>query len=220
MAKLIQFGEKVDGYEIRVLNEREIRAAAGIVFLFMFIALMQILFNGDFVMIKYSITLFLTEMLIRVFVNPKYAPMMIIGRLIVGKQKPEYVGARQKKFASMIGVALSGLMFICFNILNIYGPPTGITCLICLIFLFFEASFGICIGCKLYALFYKDKVQYCPGEVCAVNERQDIQKTSIGQLLVVAGFIAFIFLLVFLFNDHFHLQPEDFFGINGGAAPQ
>lgn len=32
MNKIIRFGEDVEGYNIRVLNEREIRAAAGILF--------------------------------------------------------------------------------------------------------------------------------------------------------------------------------------------
>ncbi len=32
MSKLINFGENVEGYAIPVLNEREIRAAAGILF--------------------------------------------------------------------------------------------------------------------------------------------------------------------------------------------
>ena len=169
MKKLIQFGEDVEGYDIPVLNEREIRAAAGIIFFYMFIALMQIMYEGNFVMIKYGVTLFMTDMLIRVFINPKFSPMLIVGRLIVKNQKPEYVGAKQKKFAWIIGVVLSSVMFVFFNIFNIYGPPTGITCLICLIFLFFEASFGICLGCKMYSFFYKDKVQYCPGEVCAIN---------------------------------------------------
>ena len=40
MSKLIQFGENVEGYNIPVLNEREIRAAAGILFLATFISLM------------------------------------------------------------------------------------------------------------------------------------------------------------------------------------
>jgi hypothetical protein len=35
-----QFGETVKGYKIPVLNEREIRASAGILFLFMFIAIL------------------------------------------------------------------------------------------------------------------------------------------------------------------------------------
>jgi hypothetical protein len=36
MRKVIKFGEDVEGYEIPVLNEREIRAAAGILFVWLF----------------------------------------------------------------------------------------------------------------------------------------------------------------------------------------
>lgn len=82
MNKAIKFGEEVKGYNIPVLNEREIRAAAGILFLFMFISLMMILFKGEFLMIKYMIIIFLTDFLIRVFINPKFSPSLIIGRLI------------------------------------------------------------------------------------------------------------------------------------------
>jgi hypothetical protein len=37
-------------------------------------------------------------MLIRVYINPKYSPLLILGGFIVRNQKPEYVGAKQKKF--------------------------------------------------------------------------------------------------------------------------
>jgi hypothetical protein len=217
MKKIIQFGEDVDGYEIKVLNEREIRAAAGIMFLMMFISLMMILFKENFVPIKYGITLFLTDMLIRVFINPKYSPSLIIGRLIVRNQTPEYVGAKQKKFAWIIGVILSATMFVFMVIINAYGPVSGITCLICLTFLFFEASFGICIGCKLYSLLFKEKVQYCPGEVCEVKDRQNIQKISSTQILIAFGFAAYIFLMSFFFSDYFHKEPYDIFGVNDKA---
>jgi hypothetical protein len=49
---LIKFGEDVEGYAIPVLNEREIRASAGILFVFMLISLMLILFKGNFLLIK------------------------------------------------------------------------------------------------------------------------------------------------------------------------
>src|ERR1022692_2506249 len=194
MSKVIQFGEHVEGYNIPVLNEREIRAAAGILFLFIFMSLILILNNNDFLLAKYSITLFLTDFIIRVFVNPKYSPSLIIGRLIVRNQVPEYVGAKQKKFAWIVGVALSGTMFIFMVVINSYSPITGIICLMCLIFLFFESAFGICLACKVYRMVYQEKAQYCPGEVCDVKSKQDIQKTSKAQLLIVFGFIAFIFL--------------------------
>jgi len=217
MNKVIQFGENVEGYSIPVLNEREIRASAGIVFLVMFISLMLILFKGDFLLIKYVITMFLTDFIIRVFVNPKFSPSLILGRLIVRNQVPEYVGAQQKKFAWIIGLVLATFMFIFLVVVNAFSPITGIICLICLIFLFFESAFGICLGCKVYSMFYKEKAQYCPGEVCDAKSKQDIQKTSKVQMLIVFGFIAYVFLTVSLFNGSFSKKPYDLFGITGSA---
>jgi hypothetical protein len=217
MNKIIQFGEEVEGYNIPVLNEREIRASAGILFLFMLISLMLIIFRQDFIMIKYMITFFLTDFIIRVFINPKYSPTLILGRLIVGNQVPEYVGAAQKKFSWMIGIVLASVMFVHMVVINAFSPITGITCLICLIFLFFESVFGICLGCKFYKLFKKEKAQYCPGEVCDVKAKQEIQKTSLVQMLIVLGFIAYIFLASFFFNGEFSKKPYDIFGVQKTA---
>lgn len=212
MNKLIQFGENVEGYNIPVLNEREIRAGAGILFLIMFISITAATM-GQFLMLKYAIVLFLTDMIIRVFVNPKFAPILIIGRLIVRNQTPEYVGAQQKKFAWVIGIFLATVMLVLQVIVNSFSPITGLICLLCLIFLFFESAFGICIGCKMYGWFYKEKAQYCPGEVCDVKQKQDIQKTSKVQILIIFGFIAYMFISVLLFNDNFSKQPYDLFGL-------
>jgi len=213
MSKLIQFGENVEGYNIPVLNEREIRAAAGILFLATFISLMFILFKNNFLPIKYVLTAFLADFLIRVFINPKFSPTLIMGRLIVGNQTPEYVGAQQKKFAWIIGVILSATMFIFMVVINSYSPITGVICFVCLMFLFFESAFGICLGCKFYPLFHKEKPQRCPGEVCDVRSKQVIQKTSSSQLLVVFAFATFVFLASWFFNDQFSKQPYDLFGI-------
>ena len=213
MNKPIQFGENVEGYNIPVLNEREIRASAGILFLATFISLMLIIFKNNFLPIKYVLTMFLVDFIIRVFINPRFSPTLIIGRLIVSNQTPEYVGAQQKKFAWIIGVILSATMFIFMVVVNSYSPITGIICLICLVFLFFESAFGICLGCKFYSLFHKEKAQRCPGEVCDARSKQAIQKTSTLQLLIVLAFVSFIFLTARLFNDQFSKQPYDLFGI-------
>lgn len=208
---IIQFGENVRGYSIPVLNEREIRAAAGIMFLATFISLMLILFKGNFVPIKYVLVIFLTDFSIRLFVNPKFAPILIIGRLIVSNQNPEYVGAEQKKFAWYIGLVLSATMFVLMVIINSFSYITGIVCLICLILMFFETAFGICLGCKIYKTFNKVKVQYCPGEVCDIKAKQEIQKTSKAQLAVILIFIAFVFLTSFIFNKKFKEKPHNLF---------
>lgn len=211
--KMFKFGEDVEGYNIPVLNKREIRASAGILFVFMLISFLLIIFKGNFLMIKYVIVVFLTDMIIRVFVNPHFSPSLIIGRLIVRNQTPEYVKSQQKKFAWVIGIVLASIMFVFLVVVNSYSPINGIGCLLCLTLLFFESAFGICLGCKVYKLFYKEKAQYCPREVCDVKTRHNIQKISWTQLLIVLGLIAYILLIGYTFNSNFSTPPHDLFGI-------
>jgi len=217
MSKVVKFGEDVDGYVIPVLNEREIRAAAGILFFLMLVSILTVIMKGDFTLLKYAVTIFLTDMLVRVLINPKYAPTLIMGRWIVRNQVPEYVGAPQKKFAWVIGLVLAVTMFVLLNLVNSYSPITGLICLICIIFLFFESAFGICLGCKVYPLFSKGKVQYCPGEVCEIKDRHEIQKTSVVQWFIVITFIAYIVLTVLLLNDFYSEKPFDLFGLENPA---
>ncbi len=217
MNKIIKFGETIKGYNIQVLNEREIRAAAGVLFILMFVSILKVIFTGNFILLKYAVTIFLTDILIRVFINPKFSPSLIIGRLMVRNQVPEYVGAKQKKFAWIIGVILASTIFIHLIIVNAFSPITGLICFTCLIFLFFETAFGICIGCKFYSMFYKEKAQYCPGEICKVKSKQEIQKTSVAQLLIIFGFVIYIFFIAVLFNANFTKQPYDLFGIESTA---
>ena len=213
MKKVIKFGEDVDGYEIPVLNEREIRAAAGILFVFAFLSVLLAILKGNFVLLKYFILGFLLDFIVRLFISPRFSPTLIIGRLIVSRQVPEYVGAAQKKFAWVIGLFLVLIMLVLVVFVNSYSPITGLICLICLIFLLFESAFGICLGCLFYGWYYDKKAKYCPGEVCEVNARHEIQKTSWVQLLIVLGFIAFIVMSVNLFNDAFSVKPGDLFKI-------
>jgi len=213
MSKIFKFGEDVPGYNIPVLNEREIRAAAGILFLMMYTTIVTVLTKGNFVPLKFAVVIFLTDILIRVLINPKFAPSLIIGRLIVHNQTPEYVGAKQKKFAWIVGIVLALTMFILLVVVNSYSPITGIICLICLIFLFFESAFGICLGCKFYSLIYREKAQYCPGEVCELKDRQPIQKTSWVQILIVLLFAGYILLTIALFKESFSKKPFDLFGL-------
>lgn len=217
---LLGFGEAVPGYDIPVLNEREIRAAAGLLFLATFLSLIFILFSGNFLPIKFVIPFFLLDLLIRVLVSPRYSPTLILGRLIVRGQVPEYVGAQQKKVAWIIGVALAATMFVLMVLMNTYGPITGITCLVCLIFLFFESAFGICLGCKFYALVYREQARYCPGEVCTPQSRQPIQKTSAAQWSVLVGFAAVVVLSVLALRGPLSPKPRPLFAppVSAGAG--
>ena len=212
MAGIVKFGEDVEGYRIPVLNEREIRAAAGILFALMFAAIAGAVLKGSFVLLKYAIAVFLPDMLIRVFLSPRWAPTLILGRLVVRNQVPEYVGAPQKRFAWMIGVALASVMFVLVNVLNTYSPISGIICLLCLVFLFAESAFGICLGCKLYPLVTRRKPELCPGEVCEVKDRQPIQRVSGAQLAVVLALVAYVVVMAVLFHEGFAVKAQPLFG--------
>jgi hypothetical protein len=205
--KTRQFGETVQGYDIPVLNEREIRAAAGILFVLFLLAFLQAVANDNLVMIKYVNTLFLTDIIIRLFVSPKYSPTLIVGRLIVQRQKPEYVGAIQKKFAWMIGLGLSALMFLLLVVLNILNPFNFLICVTCLVFTFFESAFGICIGCAIYRQVYKEEAQYCPGEVCSLEQKHEIQKTDFLQIAIVFGFFIYAFAIAYFLRNWFRMPP-------------
>ena len=218
MSKVIKFGEEVEGYDILVLNEREIRAAAGIFFVFAFLSVLLAILSHNFLALKYFILAFLVDFIIRVFINPRFSPTLIIGRLIVRKQVPEYVGAAQKKFAWVFGLILVLIMLVLVVFVNSFSPITGLICLMCLIFLLFESAFGICLGCLFYKWYYGKKARYCPGEVCEVKDRHEIQKTSGTQLLIVLGFIAFIVVSVYLFNDAFKEAPRNLFEIIGSSS--
>ncbi len=172
-----QYGEKVPDYDVLVLNEREARAAAGILFVGAFLSLMNGVMLGTAVMSKYFITFFTIDFILRV-VQPRYAPSLLLGRMFVQNQRPEYVGATQKRFAWGIGLMLALPMFYYLVIDFQPNPIKVFVCIICLALLLFESAFSICLGCKIYGLFKKDPVTHCPGGVCEIRAKDPIQRFS------------------------------------------
>ncbi|MCF6173316.1 MAG: DUF4395 domain-containing protein [Campylobacteraceae bacterium] len=193
MGKFLSFGENIEAYNIKVLNEREIRASAGIMFLFAIISFLNSWLIGNFLYTKIFVIVFTVDFFIRIFINPKYAPSLIIGRLMVRNQQVEYIGAPQKRFAWFIGFVLAVIMFYLIVLNNVIGPINLFVCLTCLILLFFEAAFGICLGCKIYNLFHTQKAKLCPGNSCESIKRAEIQKTGITQfaILIVSAFLLY-----------------------------
>ena len=192
MKRHIYFGEVVKGYNIPVLNEREARAGAGLLFLFAMISFLNAYLTHRFLFTQTFVTFFMVDFFIRIFINPKYAPSLILGRLFVSNQKPEYVGAPQKRFAWSIGFMLSVVMFLIIVVFEWMTPIKIAICVLCLMLLFSEAAFGICIGCIVYHWVYKKSPHYCPGNVCEIKEKEEIQKVSKLQLAIVSIFLILI----------------------------
>jgi len=185
MGHLFQFGENIQGYDIPVLNEREARAGAGILLLPAVVSFMNAYLTHNFIFTKIFVTFFMLDFFIRIFINPKYAPSLILGRLVVANQSPEYVGAPQKRFAWFIGFLLAVVMFFIIVIFEIMTPIKIAICLLCILLLFSETAFGICIGCILYHKLYSIHTQYCPGNICEVKKREKIQMVDKIQMTIL-----------------------------------
>ena len=184
---IFQFGEVRPEYQVPVLNERAVRAAAGILFFLALISFMNAWLTGNFQPTRVFVVSFLIEFTIRIFVNPRFAPIMILGQWMVRKQQPEWTGAPQKRFAWAIGFVLAATMLYLVVLNNVIGPINLIVCSLCLTLLFFETAFGICIGCNIYNLFNKEKAQLCPGGVCEIPAEQ-VPSASIAQTVIVIAF--------------------------------
>ena len=157
--KIFEFGQVRPEYGVPVLNERAVRAAAGILFFLALVSFMNAWLMGNFQPTRVFVVCFLIEFTIRIFINPRFAPVMILGEWMVRKQTPEWTGAPQKRFAWSIGFALALTMLYLVVLKNVVGPINLIVCSLCLLLLFFETAFGICIGCQVYNWFNKEKAQ-------------------------------------------------------------
>jgi len=189
------FGETVPGYSIPVLNEREARAGAGILFAVAMVAFMHAWLDGNFALVRIVVLGFLLDFVIRVLISPRYAPSLIAGRFMVRNQIPEYTGAAQKQFAWALGLALAAVMSYIVLFTGARGPLTMLICFACLLLLFFETAFGICLGCMMYNAVMKDPAQLCPGGVCEIRRKEDIQRITLPQIAALAAFVAAIAML-------------------------
>jgi hypothetical protein len=150
---IISFGEYTKDHNYKVLDERQLRASAGIMLLLGVIAAI----NG-FILNKYTIIPFISGFLflnfvIGIFINPTYAPTMLLAKVIIYKQSPLPIGAIQKKFAWSLGLVLSAIILtLSLFLINdpTYFDPVCLLCVICILLLYVETAFGICVGCKLY----------------------------------------------------------------------
>ncbi len=188
---VLWFGKIVDGYDVPVLNEREVRASAGIFFFLALVSFMHSWLVGEFLYTKIFVVAFGLDFIVRVLVNPEFAPSLVVGRLIVSGQNPEYVDAAPKRFAWTFGLLLAVVMSYLLVVNDVKGPLNLVVCATCLIMLFCESAFGICLACKLYNLVLRKQTRYCPGGVCTVRHSY-LKTLTIAQVAAVVTYALLI----------------------------
>lgn len=159
-----------------VVNERSVRATAGIMFLIGILTFFRIRLTGDYTVLMVVVPLFWLEFLLKTILGPKYSIFGILGRFATKKQKPEWVGAAQKRFAWGLGLGLASTMMVVSVGLQIRGWLPFAICMTCLTFMWMESALGICVGCKIYAWLQRAGVigvpehpPACPGGACSVQ---------------------------------------------------
>lgn len=185
LKQLTQFGEEIPNLEIngkpapyRVLNERAIRATAGLMLAAAVFGFTRAYLLQEYLLLKIVIISFFIDFGIKIFLSPVLAPYSIIGTFITRKQKPEWVGAIQKRFAWSIGFLIATTMLILFVFMEVRGFVPLLFCSICMFFMWLETSFGICVGCKIYWKFVDwgiikkpEIAPACPGGACPIPKK-------------------------------------------------
>jgi len=206
---LYDYGEKVPGYSEGMINDREVKATAGIMFLLgMIVIFVGIGYNHIMVARVYLAFIFI-DFTIRI-INPSYSPALMFGRVFIQNQPPEYVGAMQKRFAWILGWLISLPMLYWFVLNWDITFNKVLICVLCLTLLFMEAAFSICIGCKLYTLFTRKASQNCPGGSCEIRTKDPIQTFNFAQKMLSIGIMIALTVGIYLFLAK--TESKTFFG--------
>ncbi len=207
---LWDYGEVVPGYDIRVINEREARAAAGILAMLGTIIIFVGIGFNHIMVARIYIGFLWFDFVARVF-NPNYSPSLLLGRLFVQNQTPEYVGALQKRFAWTLGWLISFPMVYWFVLQWDITFYKVLICVLCISLMFLESAFSICLGCMIYKFIVKDNPQLCPGGTCEIRTKDPIQMFSPIQKGIVA--LAITGLLVGTYSFLVKTESKTFFGL-------
>lgn len=192
------YGRIIPGLEIHgvpapygVVNERAVRAGAGLMFAIGFFTAITVFYERDFLFAFIVVFLFWVDFLLKTIIGPQASYFGMIGKWLTKNQRPEYVGAIQKRFAWSIGVGISSIVLlilgyqvfftatcipVAFGLSTLCLISMGL-CGICLIFMWLESVVGFCVGCAIYQWFVDKGVMkqeefspVCPGGVCDAEE--------------------------------------------------
>jgi hypothetical protein len=134
-----------------VVNENEVRAAAGLTMVIGAVAFCYAYFTRQYAPLQVVASLFFVEFLIRVAVGLRSSPIGALARVLTLDRPPEWVSAKPKRFAWTLGLGMTFAMAIITNV-GIRGTLPRTICLACLTLMWMESALGVCLGCKIYGL--------------------------------------------------------------------
>jgi len=206
---LWEYGEKVPGYNVTVINEREARAASGILYMLGMIVIFVGIGYNHIIAARIYLAFLFFDFTIRLF-TPRYSPSMMLGKFFVKDQEPEYVGGLQKRFAWTLGWLIAIPMMDWFVIHWDITFYKVLVCILCLTLMFLETAFSICVGCWIYKTFIDRNVEHCPGGVCKVQKKDPVQIFTPVQKII--AFVTGIALIIGVYLFLAKTESKTFFG--------
>lgn len=152
-----------------VVDERAVRASAGLTMMAAILVFCMAFFYGLFLPITLFASFSFLDFVLRVFVGVQYSPILLVSSWLtqeVLKMQPDWVSAMPKRFAWTIGVILSGIVATLFWT-GQNGLSTQLICAVCVLFTWMESAFGYCAGCHIYKLMNL-KSEFCNGASCEI----------------------------------------------------
>ena len=158
-----------------VVNERAVRATAGIVMLLAAIAIAFAFFDKNYTPVRIISIVVAADYAVRQVAGlTPLSPIGMLGTLLVHHQQPEWVGGTQKRFAWALAFAMALLIAILTNA-GVTGLLVLIIGLMLISLLWLESVVGFCVGCFIYSLLIKADIVHpadapaCGGNSCAVE---------------------------------------------------
>jgi uncharacterized delta-60 repeat protein len=176
-----------DGSSTRaaVVNEHEVRAAAGLTMAIGAVAFGYAYFAKQYIPLQAAASLFLAEFLIRVTAGLRYSPIGVVARAMTLGRAPEWVSTKPKRFAWTLGLAMALAMTVITNS-GTRGPLPRTMCLICLTLMWMESALGLCLGCKIYGLLLRrgwiganPDIEVCADGSCA-RSSEPTKRVGVG----------------------------------------
>ena len=196
-------GSETDKYGF--VDETEVRIAAWIALIFALVSFYLVMLRWDFNTAFFTVWTIWLDFVLKVFIWPDFSIFGRVVRLFLKKKEKVWVWSVQKRFAWVIGVVLSTFVLYCMLLLSWNIESTNVTviaiieqistnitanalivlpmnpailaCVLCIVFMFLESVFGICMWCKMYKKLVKKwimkehKWQNCVNGACEITEK-------------------------------------------------
>ena len=175
------FGQKFNNLTVygrparfAVVNERAVRATAGIMMVLAAIAIAFAYFEQNFLPVRIISVIFVLDYAVRQIAGlTPLSPIGMLGTFLVSNQRPEWVGASQKRFAWALGLGMALCIAILSN-LGILASAVMVLGILLIGLLWLESVVGACVGCAIYSLLIKTNLIHpedapaCGGNACEI----------------------------------------------------